>query len=562
MSLSLLLTLGVVLGGIPAVEGAQAPISPEGVTHLEGHWELSRAEGVWGPVRVPGNLSFQGPIGDGVVWLRLTLLVPEGFDPGDAALRLPMTSNAYEVVFNGTVVGGRGRIGPAGELLEKDLRAGVFRVPSALVRRGAPNTLALRLRTFYGNGGVMAPGVFFGPEAEVRDEHERQMARRALLCSLFFFAGFFHLVLFAGRRRERHHLWFALATFSLASVTAGIGTLGYLLTSNSDFNAYLVFVPLMTLSSWLLAFFSDFFERPAPRLRNLAAVWSAGSVGTLVASTFYNPLYPLVERVVLPASLVVLSGVLALCIWWTVLAYRAHRTGARSILVGAGAYAVSGVLELAWTLDLTPFQVDSDLGFAAFVGATVAGIASRYAWLHRQVEQGQRDGLTGCLTRAALNDHLARAQADLSSGTATISCIIVDLDRFKDINDTYGHHGGDVVLRAVGRVLRDALRASDLVSRWGGEEFLVLLPGSTEGIALEIATRLRASLKNLRFEEIAGGGVTASMGIASRKPEESFETWVARADQALYEGKRGGRDCIRMAAERLAVTGPAAPPSA
>ena len=125
-----------------------------------------------------------------------------------------------------------------------------------------PGRLELRVRTFYGNGGVMAPGVQLGPEQLARDDHERRGIRAAFLVALFAFAGFFHLVLFTGRQRERHHLWFALFCFALGCVTAGINTLGYLLSGNPDFNAYLVFVPIITLPHLVIQFWSTFFDRP------------------------------------------------------------------------------------------------------------------------------------------------------------------------------------------------------------------------------------------------------------------------------------------------------------
>lgn len=521
---------------------AAAPVQLDGakVVSLDGTWEGQLGDhgaGSEQPVRVPGNLPFQGIKYDGVLWLRKHFTLATVTQ--DFALRMPMTANAYEVFLNGQNLGGRGRIGPDGELLGKDLRVQVYRLPKEALHVG-DNELSIRLRTFYGNGGVQAPGVLIGPEPQLRDEQERRTTKVAMMVALFLFAGFFHVVLFAGRTRERHYLSFALLSFSLASVTAGINTIGYLLTDNVDFNSYLVFVPLLVMPLCLVMFFSDFFGRPAKRTKQVLQGQAAVSLLLLLSSTVHNPIYPFFEGVVLPLSVLALVAALLLATFWAFVGLREGQLGARAILVGLAAYALTGVLELAWTFNLLDFHVDSYLGFAAFIGATVVAIATRFAWLHRQVELGERDPLTGCLTRHGFRARLSASGADLGSA----SCIMIDLDHFKVINDTHGHPMGDKVLRAAGEALRRALRGNDLVSRWGGEEFLVVLPSDATG-GQEAAQRVQAALRGERVDALA---ITASFGVASRLPGEDFEAWFARADRALYDAKQAGRDCIRTAA--------------
>ncbi|MFT3842143.1 MAG: diguanylate cyclase [Myxococcaceae bacterium] len=510
------------------------------VISLDGTWEGQlgdQGSGALQAVRVPGNLPFQGVKYDGVLWLRKHFTLPAVSQ--DFALRMPMTANAYEVFLNGQNLGGRGRIGATGELLEKDLRVQVYRLPKEALHAG-DNELSIRLRTFYGNGGVQAPGVLIGPEPLVRDEQERRTTKVAMMVALFLFAGFFHVVLFAGRTRERHYLTFGLLSFSLASVTAGINTIGYLLTDNVDFNSYLVFVPLLVMPLCLVLFFSDFFARPAKRPKQVLQALAALSLVVLVSSTLHHPVYPFFEGVVLPLSVLALVSALLLSTWWAFVGLREGQLGARAILVGLAAYALTGVLELAWTFNLVNLHVDSYLGFAAFIGATVIAIASRFAWLHRQVELGERDPLTGCLTRHGFRARLSASGAELSAA----SCIMIDLDHFKAINDTHGHPMGDKVLRAAGEALRRALRGNDLVSRWGGEEFLIVLPADSTG-GQEVAQRMQAALRSERVEALK---ITASFGIAARLPGEALEAWFARADRALYDAKEAGRDCIRTAA--------------
>lgn len=520
---------------------------------LDGAWEMRLGDAAagdpqgWREGRVPGNLSFHGVQFDGVAWFRRSFQLAPDWSGADLALRLPMTANAYEVYVNGHLLGGRGKIGPAGELLEKDFRASVYRIPAQDLERTGPNTLELRVRTFYGNGGVMSPGTQLGPEELVRDEHERRGMRAALLVSLFAFAGFFHLVLFAGRRRERHHLWFALLCFALGSVTAGVNTLGYLLSANPDFNAYLVFVPLVTLAHLVVQFWTTFFERPSLIWRRVTLGVGALGLVSLLSATAYHPLYPVFEGKVLPLCVLVLVAALGTSLWWTIRAQRQGQRGANGILFGVAVYSLSASLEFAWAFRLLDVYVDSYLGFAVLIGSMVVAIASRFAWLHERAELGERDQLTGCLTRHGFREPLRTVCENHDRGLGDLSCILLDIDHFKQINDEHGHNVGDRVLSAMGAAISGALRGSDWVARWGGEEFLILLPEQSLNTALEIAHRVLEAVRSVRFEDIPNLDVSASFGVASRVPHERFEDWLARADRALYQAKDEGRACVRAA---------------
>jgi diguanylate cyclase (GGDEF)-like protein len=532
--------LAIVLAGTALMS------DPSGVTALDGTWEARLSDeggdsgaGAWSPVRVPGNFRFQGLEYDGIVWLKTAFSVAEVTQ--DLAVRIPPAANAYELFLNGTRLGGRGVIGPGGELLQKDFRAQVYRLPRELLRASEPNTLSLRLRTFYGNGGVIAPGVMLGPEALVRDAAEARVVKVSMLVALFLFAALFHLLLYLGRMRERQYRSFAFLATMLALVTAGINMLGYVVSSNADFNAYLVFVPLTLLPIAFVQFFSDFYGRVVTWRRRVLVGFSALALLILVLSTLHHPLFPFYERAVLPLVVLVLVGTLVLCTAWTVQAFRRNQRGAKAIVLGLAVYAAAGVMELAWTFSLLPLRIDSHVGFAFFVMAMVVAISERFAWLHRQVELGEKDALTGCLTRHGFRERLP---ALLAVRGAPLSCVLFDLDHFKRINDLLGHVAGDRVLASTGYVVRSVLREGDVVVRWGGEEFFVALPGHTTQLAMETAERLRNAVQQ---HDAGGIKCTASFGVATRFEDEPFEAWVARADEALYAAKAAGRNCIHAA---------------
>jgi len=166
-------------------------------------------------------------------------------------------------------------------------------------------------------------------------------------------------------------------------------------------------------------------------------------------------------------------------------------------------------------------------------------------------EHALLDELTGLGNRRnfdrRLMDEVARARR-YESG---LSLLMFDLDRFKDINDTHGHPVGDEVLRAVGGLLRDLLRTSDIPFRYGGDEFAVLLPDAGKTEAWVVAEKLRLKLDSVSIEGTGGVRITptASIGIAAYgATNESGEALLAAADAALYRAKRGGRDRVELAA--------------
>jgi diguanylate cyclase (GGDEF)-like protein len=124
------------------------------------------------------------------------------------------------------------------------------------------------------------------------------------------------------------------------------------------------------------------------------------------------------------------------------------------------------------------------------------------------------------------------------------SVILFDIDHFKSINDTYGHDVGDEVLRKVAAVVRKNLRKDDVIARWGGEEFVILLPKTNKKAATVVAEKLRNAIKSVKIPQMKGRVITASFGVTEVREGESLEKVLKRADEALYEAKRNGRDRV------------------
>lgn len=160
------------------------------------------------------------------------------------------------------------------------------------------------------------------------------------------------------------------------------------------------------------------------------------------------------------------------------------------------------------------------------------------------------DALTGLRNRGRIEDDLADAVAVAAGARAPLSLLFIDVDHFKQINDRHGHAVGDLCLALVARGLSDLVRERGLCGRWGGEEFIVVLPGSAEDEALELAERIRLRIAETPVPVGSSViGVTVSIGLALHAEDElAAEPLVARADRALYVAKREGRNRVERAA--------------
>ena len=156
------------------------------------------------------------------------------------------------------------------------------------------------------------------------------------------------------------------------------------------------------------------------------------------------------------------------------------------------------------------------------------------------------DSLTGLPNRRQLDEVIEKIMANAERHTRPFSVVLIDLDKFKQVNDNYGHQVGDDILQEIGRILLGNTRKGDTAGRWGGEEFIILCPETDVKAATQLAEHLRGIIENHLFDQV--DRQTASFGVAQWDASESYKQLLKRADQALYQAKGQGRNCVGTAA--------------
>ncbi len=166
-------------------------------------------------------------------------------------------------------------------------------------------------------------------------------------------------------------------------------------------------------------------------------------------------------------------------------------------------------------------------------------------------KQATTDGLTGLANRATLDQFVAARFTEAMAQGKAIAFLMLDVDKFKSVNDTHGHQIGDQVLRVLGKLLSSAARAQDMAARYGGEEMCLVLPGTSRATAAAIAESIRRAIcaRPIPVGNNASLPVTASIGVSALEPGMPFKEpahLLKAADMALYAAKRGGRNCVRV----------------
>jgi two-component system cell cycle response regulator len=233
----------------------------------------------------------------------------------------------------------------------------------------------------------------------------------------------------------------------------------------------------------------------------------------------------------------------------------AHRRAMRVLAAAAVVVMAAEVVGVAAALTRPSTLTDAAGEFAEFVAVAAAAAVLHYLYRVEQEEiqplrrSANVDALTGVGSRSFF-ERAARRRVEQAARNGTpLSCVLLDVDDFKAYNDAHGHKAGDEVLRGVARVIRESARADDLIGRYGGEEFVLLVNDDAEG-ALEVAERIREAVRRDSVpatENPLERPITVSLGVVSLSEETySLERLVAMADAEMYRSKKTGKDRVSV----------------
>lgn len=395
--------------------------------------------------------------------------------------------------------------------------------------------------------------------AEVRDELVDRTRFLTGIITILLTMAAASLLLYAATR-ERIVLIFAVYTFAQASyvafATGEIATLPGL-------DAVRPFVHLgvmwsVALAATGVAQFVRHLTQDLPEVRWAlkAITWFRWGFGIIALGGILGTALPGLQ----PATAAVGNVIVLLwSVYFMVITVIAARRGSRPALLMAFGWGVMWFATVARAGQFLRGEYSPVLDHLFPASMALAAISMAFSiadqWrrqrheLHLARHAAETDGLTGVLNRRAIESRLTVACADAIRRGQDLAVLFIDLDHFKAINDHHGHAVGDLCLQRAVEPIRTELRASDGVGRWGGEEFVVLLPGADLASAQAIAERIRQQIAGLDIA-VSGGPLrlTASIGVAAMgQGIETADALVAAADDAVYAAKRGGRNRVETA---------------
>jgi len=367
-------------------------------------------------------------------------------------------------------------------------------------------------------------------------------------------------------------LWLALREASLLRYVAYVGSYLYMHLAYSGIAAlhvwpdaprvadFAILIGMVLFSSAGLWFAREFLglARWAPRL-DRAVAWIVRLALVAMAACVAFDAKP--TAVSLAFAYIMLFTVLMVVLG--IAGVRHAREQARIFLLASLASMVGAFVTTLAVMGLLPFStltfraVEVGVMLEASIWALALGLRLRRDREDRThaLQLAQHDQLTGLCNRRGFLARATPLHVEATRSGATLSAILLDIDHFKAINDAYGHEAGDSTLVAVAHQLHDMCRADDIIARWGGEEFLILLPGMGHAVATDCAERLRVAMEGMVVELANGTAIvaTASFGVASATPGSSLEDMLRDADAALYAAKQGGRNRVEGARESVAA---------
>jgi diguanylate cyclase (GGDEF)-like protein len=497
----------------------------------------------WRPISVPGSWQKAGVPGHGYAWYRFRFSLSASAATHSLAFTCSQIRDVDEVFLDGIRVGGTGVFPPRYD--KGTLQARLYELPASLTLVPGPIVLAVRVYNAGPRPGGLTGAPVLNTVSDAFSDRTWFEAPLALVAAAILSLGLFALFVYLRDRRQREFLLFFLLTTGVAAYVVSRLSLWPRFGVSLSLIFRMNFVLVFALSALLTLFLHYFFVLTLPGwIRTLLAVQMVG----MLAAAFL----PRVDDLyyILP---VLYGTVMAGCARVVAVLVRKVRRGAPyavTVLIGFGLIFVAALRDMAQDLGFISWGVRTryvGVAFLVFAVLFLSVVADRMARLR---VAAVTDPLTGLPNRTGLFERIRLELLRSQRSELPLALAVLDLDRFKEFNDRFGHLAGDRLLIATGERLAESVRATDLVVRFGGEEFVLLLPEITREEAVRCCERIREAVRGLRVSG-AETGTTISIGVAVHAaeglPTPSEGALLRAADAALYRAKAQGRDCVCVA---------------
>ncbi len=557
------------------IDSLEQPVEATGVWRFHTGDDMAWAEADfdhsrWDNILVPRDWRRQGYKDyTGIAWYRATFefdLSQPGMEKAldQLGISLGKVHSAYEMYVDGKLLRGAGRLPPDPAIVYDRMRTTA--IPRSAIDDQGRMTVAVRVWRDDVLGRASTSGMYENP---VRVGKILDLTRKIwfgevlslmlVICYVAF--GLYHLYLYVRNRRSSDFFWFGVTTLLVALYTLEVSQWKHIVpVLPFEVNKKIEYVTIYLLPAVGLQLVYSLLQHPPTRVER---AYQAGFV-LLALVVLLVPGQTIHTRTLFIWQVYVIPGLIGLMVH--VIWKAAHgNIEARTMLLGWALFVAAALNDILVAQGVVQNPRVLHLGFAAVLITMGLSLANRYSRMYnhleaeveartrelletneRLVDAARLDALTGLFNRRGFAEKVETEIARVARTRRGFVMMMVDIDHFKLCNDTHGHTCGDHVLKEIANVLKAQLRDVDLIARWGGEEFIFLLPETTLDGGAVLAEKLRAAVESHHFQYQANINLklTITIGVAQYQEDMSFDDCLTRADRALYEGKQAGRNRV------------------
>ncbi|MGL1892475.1 MAG: GGDEF domain-containing protein [Spirochaetaceae bacterium] len=522
---------------------------------LDGEWEFYWKEFLFSNVKgdrliIPDYIKTPGSWADNTLYeahgfATLRLLV-HGLTPDSMySLYIPDISSSYKLWADGKLISWNGVIGKNREQSRPEF------LPKTVSFHTVDSSVEIIIHVsnyHYRKAGTWR-SIIIGSVESLTSQSIKKVIMDIFMAGLLYAISVVHIRVYLYRKEEKIELYFGLICISLLIriITTGEQLLTYLIPSIPwEVVRRLELIPFYFTAPMILIFLTILFPKESNKYLHRAYIFLSMILGVIF---IFLPIRISNHFIPYAQAIVILGIVYLFIILFK--AIKSGRSNAITITLAYAVFSLATISDILFANDIIQFMYISPYGFIILIFTQSDMLTERFtrSFSQRDILVKSRDkfryasitdGLTGLYNARYLHKILEEEITKNSTESVDLAVIMLDVDNFKNYNDTYGHKQGDLVLKSLADVIKRSAREIDISCRYGGEEFTVILPRTTLSAAEDVAERIRTNFEKLKF-------TTVSIGVSEFIHGENVDQIIERADMALYKAKKGGKNRVELA---------------